>query len=492
MRTSVTIPAVLALLLAARPLFTGLTAAGSGHVIAGLPWPAVAPVGASFSEGTFRTDRFAVATLEARSAVTCAVDLGTGGSVLATTVGLGSDGDRNQGFQLGLSRKASFRKQPLKGCDHTVTARRIRAPALSSDVVTAPSIGTPASQLAVGPVEPVGAPALAETAHPSGPAGAGSTHGVAHRVRLTLAAPAAVASVLALGAGHGAVRPVPTGRAGALARDSIALGVVGAATLLGTVGTESSRNTSVFAEYSSVPSGAAAFPSFLVAGASISAVASLWFCTAFAPAGNFAAFSGPLAVSSCRGVALSRDGIAAGAVVAFVGTQGAPGSLRAAVLALGAREARSAHALSAHGVAPHGVGTVALAHPGAARSVREGRAREVAESAVAGGRTLAISETSMTAAARAVVGTQAIALFTETSERAHVVTTMLAVCVRCATASACLVIAHGGGVAEALLFAVGTEHTLGTLCVAKFSDVSRLTATHLGGRIARSVFAGTT
>lgn len=113
LRTSVTVPAVLALLLAARPFFTGMTAAGSGHVVAGLPWPAVAPVGAAFPEETFRADRFAVTTLETRPAVTCAVDLRTGGSVLATTVGLGSDGDCNQGFQLGLSRRTCFRKQLL-------------------------------------------------------------------------------------------------------------------------------------------------------------------------------------------------------------------------------------------------------------------------------------------------------------------------------------------------------------------------------------------
>lgn len=357
-------------------------------------------------------------------------------------------------------------------------------------MVTAPSIGTPASQLAFGPVEAVGASALAEAAHPSGPAGAGSTHGVAHRVRLALAAPAAVASVLALGTGHGAVRSVPTGRAEALARDSIALSVVGAATLLGTVGTKSAWNTSVFTEFSSVPSGTAAFPSFLVAGASISAVASQWFCTAFAPAGNLAAVSGLLAVGSSR-VAPPSDGIAAGAV-AFVGTEGAPRSLRAAVLTLAAREALSAHALSAHGVAPKGVCAVALAHPGTARSMREGRARKVAESAVAGGRTLAIAETSVTAAARAIVGTQAITSVTETSERAHVVTTMLPVRVRSAGAATCLVVAHGGDVAEALLFAVSTERTLGTLRVAKFSDVSWLAATYFGGGITRAVFAGTT
>lgn len=166
-------------------------------------------------------------------------------------------------------------KQFLKRChSRTVAARLVGASALSGDVVTSPSIGAPAPQLALEPVESVRASALAEAAHPSGTTCAGAAHAVTHRVRLTLAAPAAVATVLALGTGHGAVRSVPAGCAKALSRDSIALGVVGASTLLGTVGTESAWNTRVFAARSSVASGTAASPTSLVAGASISAVAS--------------------------------------------------------------------------------------------------------------------------------------------------------------------------------------------------------------------------
>lgn len=175
-----------------------------------------------------------------------------------------------------------------------------------------------------------------------------------------------------------------------------------------------------------------------------------------------------------------------------MGTLGAPRSFRAGVLTLAASKTRSADALSAHRVAPQRVGTVAFACSGTARSVGEGCAREVAEPAVASGRTFAVAETSVTAAARTIVGTQALAPVAKTSKRAHVMTAMLAVPVRCATAAACLVIAQCRGVAEASLLAVSTEHTLRAFGIAKFSEVSRLTATHLGDRIARSVLAGTT
>lgn len=399
----------------------------------------------------------------------------------AATVGLGIDGDCDQGFQRGLRRGISFSKELLNGgASRAVVAPRfVGASALSGDVVTSPSIGAATAQLALEPVETVGASALAEAAHPSGTAGAGTAHGIAHRVRLTLAVPAAVASVPALGTGHGAVRSVPTRRAETLARRSIALGIVGAATLLGTVGTESARNTSVFAVYSSVSSGTTAFPGFPIADATISAVASQCSCAVVASAGNLAAFTGPFAVRNRR-VALSGDRIAAGAV-ASVGTLGSPRSLRATVLALASRETLSAHTLPIHGVAPQGVGAVAFACPGTAGPVSEWCAREVAESAVAGGGTLAVAETSVTAAARAVLGTQALAPITETSEGAHVVTAMLAVPVRCTAAAACLVIAQGRGVAEAFLLAVNAVHTLGTLRVAKFSDVSWLAATYFSG-----------
>lgn len=203
-----------------------------------------------------------------------------------------------------------------------------------------------------------------------------------------------------------------------------------------------------------------------------------------------AAFPGPLAVSG-RWLALSGDVVAVGAV-ASLGTLGTPRPFRAAVFTLAASETRSAHALSAHRVAPQRVGTVALACLDTAGSVGEGCAREVAESAVASGRTFAVAETSVTAAARTIVGAQALAPVAKASKRAHVMTAMLAVPVRCTTAAACLVIAQCRGVAKASLLAVSTEHTLRTLGVAKFPDVSRLTPTHLVDRIARSVLAGAT
>lgn len=111
---------------------------------------------------------------------------------------------------------------------------------------------------------------------------------------------------------------------------------------------------------------------------------------------------------------------------------------------------------------------------------------------MASGRTFAVAETSVTTAARTIVGTEALAPVAKTSKRAHVMTAMFAVPVRCTTAAACLVIAQRRGVAEAPLLAVSTEHTLRALGIAKFSDVSRLTATRHGDRIARSVLAGTT
>lgn len=206
--------------------------------------------------------------------------------------------------------------------------------------------------------------------------------------------------------------------------------------------------------------------------------------------GCSAAFSGPFAVRS-RQLALSGDGIAAGAI-APVGTLGAPRPLRARVLALASCETILAHTLPAHRVAPQRVGPVALACPGTAGSEGEGCAWEVAESAVAGGRTLAVAETSVTTAARAVVGTQALAPVTETSVRTHVVTAMLAVSVGRTAAAACLVIAQCRCVAKAFLLAVNAEHTLGTLGVAKISDVSWLTATYFGAGITRAVFACTT
>lgn len=56
LRTSGAVPAVVTPVLATWPFFARLATAGSRHVVAGFPGPAVAPVGTALPEEAFRAD----------------------------------------------------------------------------------------------------------------------------------------------------------------------------------------------------------------------------------------------------------------------------------------------------------------------------------------------------------------------------------------------------------------------------------------------------